>query len=103
MLDLIGITQNMLRCSVAYLLVIMKCTNALRGNYCSLDAAVTCTWNDIMYLLKGDRYERWTEENTLGDINGNFFSLLFSFFLLFTYSVDIFVSTLQCRINVEIV
>ena len=74
MFDLkLGITQNML-CSVAYLLIIMKCTNALRGN-CSLDAAITYTWNDIMYLFKGDKYARWTNDDTLGDINGSFFFL----------------------------
>lgn len=79
----------------------MKFIEALRSN-CSLDAAVTYTWNNVMYLFKGNKYVRWGNDDYLGVVTGtpDFLNVFIFFYYLLTYSVEIFVSTLQWRINV---
>ena len=75
---------KILRCSLANMLILMKFTEALRGN-CSLDAAVTYTWNNVMYFFKGSKYVPWKDDNTLGKVEGTSdFLNVFIFFLLFT-------------------
>ena len=75
---------KILRCSLANVLILIKFTEALRGN-CSLDAAVTYTWNNVMYLFKGSKYVRWENDDTLGVVLGTSdFLNVFIFFLLFT-------------------
>ena len=52
----------------------MKFTEALRGN-CSLDAAITYTWNNVMDLLEENKYVRWEDNDTLGVVTGTSYIL----------------------------
>ena len=89
-----------LRCSLANMIILIKFTEALRGN-CSLDAAVTYTRDNVTYLFKGSKYVQWENGNFLGVVTGtSYFLNVFIFFLLFTYSVEVFVPILQWCINV---
>lgn len=67
--------------SLANMLILMKFTEALRGN-CSLDAAVTYTWNNVMYFFKGNKYVRWEDNDTLGVVTGtpDFLNVLMLFY-----------------------
>ena len=72
------------RCLLVNMLILMEFTEALRGN-CSLDAAVTYTWSNVMYLFKGNKYVRWENDDTIGVVTGMpyFLDILifFSYFL----------------------
>lgn len=49
-------------------------TNALHGN-CSIDAAVTYTRSNIMYLFKDDKYAPWDDKaDKLGNVASKSFS-----------------------------
>ena len=88
---------KILRCSLASMLILVKCVTAPRGN-CSLDAAVTYTWNNAVYLFKWDKYTRWTNDDTIGYIKVTW--LLFTF-LSFTPLADTVVTTIRYWKNVK--
>lgn len=73
------------RRSLANMLILMKFTEALRSN-CSLDAAVTYTWNNVMYLFKGNKYVRWGNDDYLGVVTGtpDFLNVFIFFYYLLT-------------------
>ena len=73
------------RRSLANMLILMKFTEALRSN-CSLDAAVTYTWNNVMYLFKGNKYVRWENDDYLGVVTGtpDFLNVFIFFYYLLT-------------------
>ena len=57
------------------LLLLLKNTTALEGN-CSLDAAVTYTFNNRLYLFKGDQYALWDNAaDKVEDVRGMFYFL----------------------------
>ena len=63
------------------LLLLLKNATALQGN-CSLDAAVTYTFNNRLYLFKGDKYVLWDDAaDKVEAVRGMFYILryLFSF------------------------
>ena len=63
------------------LLLLLKNTTALQGN-CSLDATVTYTFNNRLYLFKGDKYVLWDDAgDKVEAVRGMFYILryLFSF------------------------
>ena len=73
------------RCSLANILILIKFTEALRAN-CSLDAAVTYTWNNVTYFFKGNKYVEWRNNDTLGVVRGtpDFFNVFIFFYYLLT-------------------
>ena len=73
---------KILTCSLVNILILMKFTEALRGN-CSLDAAVAYTWSNVMYLLKGHKYVGWEDNDTLGVVTGTSYFLNYLIFFLF--------------------
>ena len=71
------------RCLLVNMLILMEFTEALRGN-CSLDAAVTYTWSNVMYLLKGINTSDGRMMILLVWLRVYLISLIFSsFFLIF--------------------
>ena len=77
------------RCLLVNMLILMEFTEALRGN-CSLDAAVTYTWSNVMYLLKGINTSDGRMMILLVWLRVCLISLIFSsFFLIFSLSWDI--------------
>ena len=63
------------------LLLLLKNTTALQGN-CLLDAALTYTFNNRLYLFKGDKYVLWDDAaDKVEAVRGMFYILryLFSF------------------------
>ena len=51
---------KVLRYLLINLILLVKSTTELQGN-CSLDAAVSYTYNNRLYLFKGDKYARWND------------------------------------------
>lgn len=51
---------KVLRYLLVNLILLVKSATALQGN-CSLDAAVSYTYNNRLYLFKGEKYARWND------------------------------------------
>ena len=72
-----GMTSHMkvLRYFLTNLLLLLENTTALQGN-CSLDAAVSYTFNNRLYLFKGDKYVLWDDEaDKVEAVRGTFYFL----------------------------
>ena len=79
-----GMTSHMkvLRYFLTNLLLLLENTTALQGN-CSLDAAVLYTFNNRLYLFKGDKYVLWDDEaDKVEALHGTFYFLRYLLFFI---------------------
>ena len=79
-----GMTSHMkvLRYFLTNLLLLLENTTALQGN-CSLDAAVLYTFNNRLYLFKGDKYVLWDDEaDKVEALRGTFYFLRYLLFFI---------------------
>ena len=67
--------MKVLRYFLTNLLLLLEKTTALQGN-CSLDASVLYTFNNRLYLFKGDKYDLWDDEaDKIEAVRGTFYFL----------------------------